>query len=170
MDEKMFRAINRFSGHLPLLDMLMIFISKKVRYVFILVLIFKYYQSSAHKNEAVHATRSALFALLILFFIKLFYFKPRPFVKRRVGILIPSKMDSSFPSKHTMLTFAVSTAIFLHERVLGAILGGLATLTGFSRVWLGHHYPSDVLGSALIGSLTSMLTGCTFSKNKNLKQ
>ncbi|ADE68636.1 hypothetical protein BMQ_1604 [Priestia megaterium QM B1551] len=77
--------------------------------------------------------------------IKCFYFKPRPFMERRVGILIPSKMDSSFLSKHTLLAFAVSTSIFLHKRILGSVMLGLSLLTGFSRIWLGHHYPSDSL-------------------------
>ncbi|WP_429758516.1 phosphatase PAP2 family protein [Bacillus sp. S14(2024)] len=33
----------------------------------------------------------------------------------------------------------------------------LAFLTGFSRIWSGQHYPSDIIGSALIGSLTSIV-------------
>jgi undecaprenyl-diphosphatase len=78
------------------------------------------------------------------------------FIKRRVGILIPSKMDSSFLSKHTLLTFAVSTSIFLHERVIGSVMWGLALLTGFSKIWVGHHYPSDIIRSAFIGSVTSI--------------
>ncbi|HER2169539.1 TPA: phosphatase PAP2 family protein, partial [Streptococcus pyogenes] len=95
--------------------------------------------------------------LFINALIKLFYFKPRPFVKRRVGILIPSKMDSSFPSKHTLLVFAISTSIFLYERVLGSIMWVLSVLTGFSRIWVGHHYPSDIIGSAFIATMTSII-------------
>jgi undecaprenyl-diphosphatase len=94
---------------------------------------------------------------LIHTLIKLFYFKPRPYVKHRVGILIPSKMDSTFPSKHTLFVFAISTSIFFYNRVLGSILWVLSVLTGFSRIWVGHHYPSDVIGSAFIATMTSTL-------------
>lgn len=78
-------------------------------------------------------------------------------MKRRVGILIPSKMNSSFPSKHTLLVFAISTSIFLYDRLLGSIMWGLSFLTGLSRIWVGHHYPSDIMGSAILGSLTSVI-------------
>ena len=88
-------------------------------------------------------------------------------MERRVGILIPSKMDSSFLSKHTLLAFAVSTSIFLHKRILGSVMLGLTLLTGFSRIWLGHHYPSDIAGSAVLGSFTSAIIHKLLKGNGN---
>ncbi|WP_426629909.1 undecaprenyl-diphosphatase, partial [Priestia megaterium] len=117
MDDKVFRAINQLSGRYSVLDMLMILISKKFRYVFMFVLIFMWFRSDS-KKVTLNAVVSAVFTLFIHTLMKCFYFKPRPFIKRRVGILIPSKMDSSFLSKHTLLTFAISTSIFLHKRIL----------------------------------------------------
>ncbi|QSX23622.1 undecaprenyl-diphosphatase [Priestia megaterium] len=156
MDYKVFRAINQLSGRYSSLDMLMILISKKVRYIFMFVLIFMWFRNDSQKKLILNAVISAVFTLFIHTLMKCFYFKPRPFIKRRVGILIPSKMDSSYLSKHTLLTFAVSTFIFLHERILGSVMWGLSLLTGFSRIWVGHHYPSDIIRSAFIGSLTSI--------------
>lgn len=156
------KCIDRFSPF----DLLMVAISNKIRYVFIFVLIFMWFRNNSYKKAAFHAVASAAAALFMNMLIKLFYFRPRPFVKRRVGILIPSKMDSSFPSKHTLLTFAVSASIFLHHRVLGSIMWGLSVLTGFSRIWLGHHYPSDIIGSALIGTLISIILDKTRQFNQ----
>ncbi|MFS0901763.1 undecaprenyl-diphosphatase [Priestia aryabhattai] len=161
MDYKMFRTINQLAGRYSTIDMLMILISKKVRYVFMFVLIFMWFRNYSQKKVTIYAVTSSAFTLFINKLIKCFYFKPRPFIKRRVGILIPSKMDSSFLSKHTLLTFAVSTSIFLHERVIGSVMWGLALLTGFSKIWVGHHYPSDIIRSAFIGSVTSI----TIDKN-----
>ncbi|MBE2978828.1 undecaprenyl-diphosphatase [Priestia megaterium] len=157
MDTKVFRTINQLSGRYSVLDMPMILISKKIRYVFILVLIFMWFRNYSQRKVTLYAVISAVFTLFIHTLMKYFYFKPRPFMKHRVGILIPSKMDSSFLSKHTLLTFAVSTSIFLHERILGSVMWGLSLLTGFSRIWVGHHYPSDIIRSAFIGSLTSII-------------
>lgn len=157
MDYEVFKAINRLSGRCSPMDHLMIFISKKMRFVFIFVLIFMWFRSDAYREMSRNAIKSSAITLLLHAVIKFFYFKPRPFVKQRVGILIPSKLDSSFPSKHTLLVFAVSASIFLYDRVLGSILGVLSVLTGFSRIWLGHHYPSDIIGSAFIANMTSII-------------
>ncbi|MCL6573352.1 MAG: phosphatase PAP2 family protein, partial [Bacillus sp. (in: Bacteria)] len=103
------------------------------------------------------------FLLFLHFFIKLTFFKPRPFLKYRVHLLppSPSKKNSSFPSKHTTLAFAAATSVLLYKRLLGFIMLILAFLAGFSRIWMGQHFPSDIVGSALLGSLTSILVSIT---------
>jgi undecaprenyl-diphosphatase len=156
MDVKLFRAIIQMTGRSSLIDHFMILVSNKVRYVYFLILILMWFKKHPYRQMTNNAVISAFITLILNVFLKLFISKPRPFMKSRVGILIPSKMDSSFPSKHTLLVFAVSTSIFLYNRVLGYIMYGVAVMTGISRIWLGHHYPSDIIGSALLGSLTSM--------------
>src|SRR4051812_12010899 len=157
MNNKVFKLINQFSGRCSLIDLLMIMISNKIRYVFISVLIFMWFRNDSYKKVTCNALKSMGITLLIHTLIKLFCFKPRPFVKHRVGILIPSKMDSTFPSKHTLLVFAISTSIFLYDRVLGSIMWVLSVLTGFSRIWVGHYYSSDIIGSAVIVTMTSII-------------
>jgi undecaprenyl-diphosphatase len=154
MDYHLFRIINRLSGRSFLLDNLMIFASNKLRYLFGIAIVGMYFRNLYYREGATNAARSMMILLFIGFVLNLFFFRPRPFIKRRVGILIPSKMNSSFPSKHTTLAFAIATSFYLRNRILGAIMFILSTLMGFSRIWVGHHYPSDIAGSALIGSLT----------------
>jgi len=157
MDYKAFRLINQFSGRCLPIDLLMIFISNKIRFVFIFVIICMWIKKGNYRISAYNGIFSAGVSFLFYIVIKLFYFRPRPFMKYRVGILIPSKLDSSFPSKHTLLVFAISTAIYLRQRLLGSIMLLLSGFTGLSRVWLGHHYPLDIIGSAAIASLTSFI-------------
>jgi undecaprenyl-diphosphatase len=164
MDYKLFRVINMLSGRCSPIDWLMIIISKRIRYVYIFVLIFMWFKNEYYRKVSWNAVMSSGITLFLHTLINLFYFKPRPFVKRRVGILIPSKKDSSFPSKHTLLAFAVSTSINLYDGVLGSIMRVLSVLTGFSRIWTGHHYPSDIIGSAFIGSMTSIIVDKTMGK------
>ncbi|MEH7419222.1 phosphatase PAP2 family protein [Neobacillus drentensis] len=152
MDFKLFRVINLLSGRYWLIDKLMILISNKIKFVFLFILMIMLFRK---RNVIIEAIVSIVITLFMHFIIKLFYFKPRPFINRSVGILTPSKLDSSFPSKHTLLTFAISTVVMFYQRILGSIMLGFSVLTGFSRIWLGHHYPSDIAGSAVLGSFTS---------------
>ncbi|HHY72191.1 MAG TPA: undecaprenyl-diphosphatase [Bacillus bacterium] len=168
MDEKVFWAINRMSGRSSLLDKLMVLISNKIRYLYIFILIIMWFKKRTYKKTVIDAVISACITLIINILIKFFYFKPRPFIRRRVGILLPSKKDSSFPSKHTLLVFAISTTFFFYQRVLGSIILGVSFLTGLSRIWVGHHYPSDIIGSAILGSFTSLFIH-KFSPYQNLK-
>ncbi|MGM0837133.1 MAG: undecaprenyl-diphosphatase [Bacillota bacterium] len=157
MDLKLFLAINRLAGRSWFVDRCMILISQKMRYVYFFILFLLWLKKGRERKMAYDAGISVLICMVSNRLIKLLWFRPRPFLKRRIGILIPSLMDSSFPSKHTILAFAVSTIIFLHHRFLGIILLGLSWLTGFSRIWIGHHYPFDIIGSAFLGTITSVL-------------
>lgn len=168
MDVKVFRAINQMTGRSKLVDQFMILISNKVRYVYFLILIVMWFKKYPYRQMTNNAVISAFITLILNIFLKLCISKPRPFMKSRVGILIPSKMDSSFSSKHTLLVFAVSTSVLLYNRVLGSIMCGLAVMTGISRIWVGHHYPSDIIRSAILGSVTSMCVHKN-SREENVK-
>ncbi|MCM3767586.1 undecaprenyl-diphosphatase [Neobacillus niacini] len=161
MDAKIFRTINSFSGRYWFIDRLMILISNKLRFVFLFILVIMLFRKRKATFEAVV---SIVISLFMQFIIKLFYFKPRPFLKSKVGILTPSKVDSSFPSKHTILAFAISTTVLFYQRTLGSIMMGFSFLLGLSRIWVGHHYPSDIAASAVLGSFTSSIIHKLFQR------
>jgi len=152
LDVQLFRVINLLSGRNLVIDKLMILISNKIKFVFFFIFVILLFSK---RKVFIEAVMSIVITLFMHFITKIFYFKPRPFIDRRVRILTPSKFDSSFPSKHTLLTFAVSTIVLFYQRTVGSILLGVSALTGLSRIWVGHHYPSDILGSAVLGSFTS---------------
>jgi undecaprenyl-diphosphatase len=163
MDYMIFRAINQFAGRYRLLDRLMITFSQKLPYVFFLILILMWFRNNFHKKITFYTFISIGLSMLLNKVIKLSYFKARPFTKIRVHLLppSPSKKNSSFPSKHTILAFAGATSVLFYNRVLGSLMYLLAVLMGFSRIWMGHHFPSDILGSAFLGSLTSIVVKMT---------
>lgn len=134
----------------------MILTSNRVRYVYGVILIFLWMKSSLERKVTINALLSIIASILLHTISNRINYKPRPFIKKRVNMLIPSKVDSSFLSKHTLLVFAVSTSIYLQNKTLGLFTYFLAGLTGLSRIWVGHHYPLDIIRSSFIGSLIGL--------------
>ena len=75
--------------------------------------------------------------------------------------LIVAQKDYSFKSGHTSASFACAIGLLIgldkgkKRYAIPAIV--LACLIGFSRLYLGVHFPSDVLGGAIIGTLSALL-------------
>ncbi|ANP48446.1 hypothetical protein AVL59_01650 [Streptomyces griseochromogenes] len=70
----------------------------------------------------------------------------------------PAPSDYAFPSGHTTVAAATVAALFLLDRRLSAIAAVFALMEGFTRVYVGAHYPHDVLGSALLALPVAYLT------------
>ncbi|MDR2502186.1 MAG: phosphatase PAP2 family protein [Oscillospiraceae bacterium] len=107
------------------------------------------------KAGAVTLLALGLCTLVNTVIIKNIVMRPRPYeVLANITTLVPLPADSSFPSGHTAAAFACALAIY-HSR--GAKYGVaalfFAALTALSRVYVGVHYPSDVLSGALVGFL-----------------
>jgi undecaprenyl-diphosphatase len=75
----------------------------------------------------------------------------------------PARTDYAFPSGHSTTAFAAVAALWLLDRRLSAIAAVFAVLEGFTRIYVGAHYPHDVLGAALlalpVAYLASLLMG-----------
>ncbi|MFF0622852.1 phosphatase PAP2 family protein [Streptomyces sp. NPDC004296] len=106
----------------------------------------------------VWAPLAAGLALLANVPIRGFVQRPRPF-KDHAGltVLIPGKSDFSFVSDHATLTMAVGVGLFIAHRRFGLIGIGLALLEGFCRVYMGVHYPTDVVGGFALGTAVALL-------------
>lgn len=68
-------------------------------------------------------------------------------------MLIAVPQDYSFPSGHTMVSFAAATVLWHWNRKAGVAAYVLAAVIGFSRLYLFVHFSSDVLAGAVIGCL-----------------
>ncbi|TLY00004.1 MAG: phosphatase PAP2 family protein [Thaumarchaeota archaeon] len=80
------------------------------------------------------------------------YFRPRPY-QILSGVYNPLGLDegSSFPSGHATRAFAVAALITMQKGKKYALLLLLSVGAAFSRVIIGLHFPSDVLGGAFLG-------------------
>jgi undecaprenyl-diphosphatase len=105
-----------------------------------------------------------IITLLLCVLIGDFILKPliariRPFdVNTAIQLLIAKPTDFSFPSGHTMSSFAAAVVIFHANSRMGIAAFILAALIAFSRLYLYVHYPSDIIGGILIGVLISTAT------------
>ncbi|MCW7941820.1 hypothetical protein AAW14_07060 [Streptomyces hygroscopicus] len=75
----------------------------------------------------------------------------------------PARTDYAFPSGHSTTAFATVAALWLLDRRLSAFAAVFALLEGFTRIYVGAHYPHDVIGAALlalpVAYLASLLMG-----------
>ena len=101
---------------------------------------------------------SLLIADGIALVLKYVIFEPRPFVSLdNVNLLIVEDDPMSFPSGHTTSTFAVLSALIFKykNKLLAVILVICAILIGFSRIYVGVHYPGDIIAGAIVGILSA---------------
>jgi undecaprenyl-diphosphatase len=104
------------------------------------------------RRGAVLGTAAAGLALLIAQPIAHLVDRARPYADHPVHLLIARSPDPSFPSDHATGAFALAFGLWLYDRTMGTILLVLAALLSFSRVFVGTHYPGDVLAGACLGA------------------
>lgn len=105
------------------------------------------------------ATASGLAGLLINQIIGLVWQHPRPFMIDLGHTLIPHAADSSFPSDHLTLLWAVAFSFLMHRspRLAGMTLALLGLPVAWARIYLGVHFPLDMVGAALVAVLSAWL-------------
>ena len=72
-------------------------------------------------------------------------------------LLVGRSTDPSFPSDHATGAFAIAVAIWLYDRTIGTVFLVIGVLVGFARVYVGVHYPGDVLGGAILGAAVALV-------------
>ncbi|MCX4763181.1 phosphatase PAP2 family protein [Streptomyces sp. NBC_01275] len=106
----------------------------------------------------VWAPLAAGVAVLVNVPIRGFVERPRPFLDHQgLDVLVSGKTDYSFVSDHATLTMAMAVALFVAHRRFGLVGLGIALLEGFCRVYMGVHYPTDVVGGFALGTAVALL-------------
>lgn len=106
----------------------------------------------------VWAPIAASLAVLVNVPIRGFVERPRPFLDHTgLDVLISGKTDYSFVSDHATITMAMGVALFVADRRFGMAGIGLALVEGFCRVYMGVHYPTDVIGGFALGTAVALL-------------
>jgi undecaprenyl-diphosphatase len=83
--------------------------------------------------------------------------RDRPFVQEGFQPLIEHRASFSFPSNHSACGFALAVAVLFGAPLYGALMLAMAALMAYARLYVGVHYPLDVLAGALIGTAVAWL-------------
>ena len=177
VDISLFIAINEFQVKLPAeLDQFMIVITlygREIFLPFVLILIFIFGGKNGRKTVIITGI-SILMLIPIVSITKDYIERPRPFVPD-LDTLMSADTNYSFPSGHSTLIVAgsITTLILFkgnkYTKILPIVLVIDAGLVCFSRIYVGVHYPFDVLGGFFLGSGISLLIICLINNIPKIK-
>jgi undecaprenyl-diphosphatase len=163
-DRAVFLGLNGIAGHSGFLDTLGVFFAQDSPYLvaagFLALWFLLPRQERSLRRRLIQATVAAAVGLLVATVIGSIWYRPRPFVALPAGavhLLVAHARDSSFPSDHTTFAFAVAAALTDAGPVLSPAAWVLAVLVGVARIFVGVHWPTDVLAGALLGSAIGRL-------------
>ncbi|PJI10494.1 MULTISPECIES: undecaprenyl-diphosphatase [Clostridium] len=162
MNMELFRLINNLANKNIVLDKIMIFFSKDVTYIFMgivaLVFILGIIKGNDNYRKAsVSTVIITVINLILSFILGSIYYVDRPFVHNKVNLLVPHVKDASFPSDHATGTMSIALGLGRYNRLIRIILTLLSLIVGFSRVYVGNHYPLDVIGAYIMVFVTNYL-------------
>lgn len=156
MDKYLLRQIRRPVGRNYILDRLIIHIAKRGPLWFFVILGYLYLSGARTAVLAALAAATATRALNEL--LGRLYFRQRPFIQEGFEPLLAHAPTSSFPSNHAACGFALAVAVWLFVPAAGIPMLLLAAILALSRVYVGVHYPADVLLGTCIGSAVAWVT------------
>ena len=165
MDRALYRWINRLADRTPWAHGIFTTYAKAGVFLFALLLVATYLHARHHDNRIALATAiwsgvAAMVALGIGQLIGNAVDKLRPYeTMADVHVLISRTTDFSLPSDHATVAGAVAVGIYLANRKWGTIAVIAAAMMAFTRVYVGAHYPSDVLAGLVLGGVVAA-TGC----------
>ncbi|MEK7076563.1 MAG: phosphatase PAP2 family protein [Patescibacteria group bacterium] len=160
-----FRFINDLAGHNVWLDRFMVFAADKMGYLLVVAVLIVFWKKDYFKRAVFVSLGSAIvarFAFVSIF--RYLIYSPRPFlVLENVNQLMNHEFESSFPSGHASFYFALAMGVYFYNKRAGYIFLVLAGLMGLARIFIGVHWPLDILAGAGLGIATTVLVDYLFT-------
>jgi undecaprenyl-diphosphatase len=169
MNDAIQDAINGMAGHVGLLDDIMKLAAKDLVFVVVPLILLLWFLPGARAGRALRqrvafvAVVAAVLALAAGMVAGQLYSDSRPFVSEPgvTRLLISHSADNGFPSDHALVSFAVAGGLFAWRWMAGLAAAIVATFIGIARIFVGVHWPLDIVGGAMIGLLAGELVART---------
>jgi membrane-associated phospholipid phosphatase len=165
MDAWIFLLLNFRGGHPRWLDRLMWGLTQIGNGIVIMVLALILFLAGDHLL-AYGLSLGALTLWLVVESVKALVHRGRPFIRLSQARIVGQQASGrSFPSGHTSQAFFMATLMagYFHVGVWAVcLLYALALLVGITRIYVGAHYPRDVLAGAILGSAWGLLGGIIY--------
>lgn len=161
LNQHLFLALNAQPESQPLVIWFAIIMAKYAIFCIPLIMVKGWLgKSEAHHKMILTALLATAGALLINHLIgSLIWYHPRPFVMPLGHTLISHAPTPSFPSNHMTIVSTVAFSFILRPalRTMGIALAALALPIAWSRIYLGVHFPLDMLGAVIVAGLASLM-------------
>ncbi|RSL30320.1 phosphatase PAP2 family protein [Salibacterium salarium] len=151
MDLFLLEQINKRAHQFDWLDAVMRFLSSFGYIAAILVILGLLFTKK--RSFGVIGVVSLLLGLGINYIVKIIVDRPQPFITHDVTLLMERTASPTFPSDQAVIVGGSAVILFFVHRKLGVAASILAFLVVFSRIFVGHHYPTDVVAGVLVGSI-----------------
>ena len=153
MNERLFFAINGLSHNSGFLDALMVFCAQYIPLILIAFLAYLWiFGKSVGRRAGFRAALGGGGALILARIVGAFHYQALPSVLGLGRPLILHAANNSFPSDHVSFSFGIAMSLlFSGSTILWPQAVLLAVLVVFARVFVGVHFPLDVLAGALVG-------------------
>ena len=160
-DSSLFQFISGLSHKFWLFDWLGIFFASYLGYLLVFIFLILLLKEKNWRQRIYFTSLAALSVILsrgvITEVIRFFYYHPRPFAVLGIEPLINHATSGSFPSGHSAAFFALALAVFYLNRKWGWKFLIAVSVMGIARIFVGVHWPSDILGGAVIGLISVII-------------
>ncbi|WP_301421070.1 undecaprenyl-diphosphatase [Mammaliicoccus lentus] len=156
---ELFRMFNDLGKEVMFLNPIMIFFAKYMKY-FLLFWIIMYWFTRKRENRIMIISSMFAFVVAEVFgaIAGAIHSNNQPFAElSNVNQLIGHAIDNSFPSDHAIEFFSICITFLLFKKNLRYVWLAIAILVSVSRVWVGVHYPADIIVGAILGIIGAAL-------------
>ena len=151
LNEAIFLKIQALTG-IPIIDQAVLFLAEALVLLVPLSLIYLWFSGREGRENAAFTVGTTVLGIGAAYAMGLLYFHENP--SATYETLVTHHPENSFPSQHTAALFSAGLPLILRKRkAFGYLLTFSAVITGFARVYVGEHWPVDILGAFIASGI-----------------